>query len=141
MHLLSGKFLLTSFALAATGLPILGSVEAAAVIRAKTIMAIQCIYGLQPNGCETIFTAGAARLGVLRLPDPYFETARFIGTNRWGDDVWDVKLTHNEATYVIAPPDADGKIRYVWRFQGAPNPGCDDSVAPNIPPRLYRLCK
>jgi hypothetical protein len=115
--------------------------QAVAPSSAKTAAAIPCIYGLVSKGCDTLFAARASRFGTLRVLNPYFVSATYTGTNTSGDDVWDVKFTHNEATVVIAPPDPDGKIRYVWNFEGAPNSRCFNSVGEQVPPRMDQMCK
>jgi hypothetical protein len=36
-------------------------------------------------------------------------------------EVYAVKFAHQELTFFIAPPDADGKIRHMRLFNGAPD--------------------
>jgi hypothetical protein len=91
--------------------------------------ALKCVIGLAPPPCQTLFAAAAARIfieGTIYQID--FETIKFAGTSSSGDDVWDVKSPQGEFTYVIAPPDQDGKIRHLAILEGPPNNLCVETA-------------
>jgi hypothetical protein len=84
---------------------------------------------LAPPPCQTLFAAAADRIfieGTIHQID--FETIKFAGTSSSGDDVWDVKSPQGEFTYVIAPPDQDGKIRHLAILEGPPNDLCVETA-------------
>jgi hypothetical protein len=99
-----------------------------------TETALGCMLGYYaPQTCMSLFAANATLTTFWQInrrlhPDPYFRTARFTGTNRAGEEIWDVKFVHREETYVIAPPDSDGKIRKVTILVGPPNTPCTNLV-------------
>jgi hypothetical protein len=104
----------------------------ASVAHPKTEVALACICGMAPKGCETLFVGGAERIfgrvAWMTGPDPYFQTARYAGLTNGGDAVWDVKLMHTEETYVIYEPGQDGKIQQMSIMQGPPNRQCDNEI-------------
>lgn len=98
----------------------------------KTGLALACILGIAPNGCDKFFVGGAERVFQRVVwrggPDPYFRGAQYVKLNDAGDEVWDMKFMHSELTYVISPPDRDGKIHGLAILQGAPNSRCDNAL-------------
>jgi hypothetical protein len=146
------KFPLTAFAIMALGIglslpisalaqntagaPVTGEAPAAgaapAAAHPKTEVALACIFGMAPKGCETLFVGGAARVFQRVVwrngPNPYFQAAQYAGPNDGGDGVWDVKLMHSEETYVISQPNEDGKVQQLSIMQGAPNQQCDNEI-------------
>ena len=99
-----------------------------------TERALGCMLGYYERlTCATLFTGSASTVTFNQVnrrqwPDPYFQTARFFGVNRAGEEIWDVKFRYAEATYVIAPPASDGKIRKVAVLVGPPNAACTNLV-------------
>jgi hypothetical protein len=51
-----------------------------------------------------------------------------------GDEVWDVKLEHWERTYIISPPDQDGRVQRLLTREGPPDRQCDNLVEQRLPP-------
>ena len=99
-----------------------------------TETALGCMLGYYERlMCANLFTGNASLVTFSHVnrrqwPDPYFQTARFFGVNRAGEEIWDVKFRYAEATYVIAPPASDGKIRKVAILVGPPKAVCTNLV-------------
>ena len=99
-----------------------------------TETALGCMLGYYERlMCASLFTGSASTVTFNQVnrrqwPDPYFQTARFFGVNRAGEEIWDVKFRYMENTYVIAPPAPDGKIRKVTILVGPPKPVCTNLV-------------
>jgi len=99
-----------------------------------TETALGCMLGYyEREMCQNLFTGNASlvtfnQVNRRQWPDPYFQTARFFGVNRAGEEIWDVKFRYMENTYVIAPPAPDGKIRKVTILVGPPNSACTNLV-------------
>ncbi|HWF63047.1 MAG TPA: hypothetical protein VN685_00380 [Rhizomicrobium sp.] len=99
-----------------------------------TETALGCMLGFyERQTCVSLFTGNASLVTFNQVnrwlrPDPYFQTARFDGVNRAGEEIWDVKFRYRENTYVIAPPAPDGKIRKVTILVGPPRPACTNLV-------------
>jgi len=91
-------------------------------------MALLCVIGLGVSNttCLPLFSAAASDVflhGTI-YQGGYIETIKFTGTDRSGDDVWDVESNGSELIYVIAPPDRDGKIRRLAILQSPANNLC-----------------
>jgi hypothetical protein len=98
-----------------------------------TETALGCMLGYyERQMCVELFT-GYASVATFyqsrrQWPDPFFQTARFAGVNRAGEEIWDVKFRYSEDTYVITPPAPDGKIRKVTILVGPPKAACTNLV-------------
>jgi hypothetical protein len=135
--------------------------------RPQTEVALACLLGMAGAGCETVFVGGrfnnfydnpraltmfvAGRLisycaeeyihrGFDRCPAGALETVQYLGRNVAGDDVYLAKFMHQENTYVISQPAADGKIPALWRFSSSPiwvvrRKDLVELQAPVLPPR------
>jgi hypothetical protein len=121
----------STFAVAAAlGMSPFALAQSSNVPHAKTVSALLCLLGMAPKACTAVFIGGATLLSnQILIPwsgghNPYFRTAKYVGTNNSGEDVWDVKFMHSESTYVIAPPDPDGKIRQIAVLGGPPDRLC-----------------
>jgi hypothetical protein len=132
------KILFASLAVA--GLPSIASADTDGTAAATT-PALKCLLTHEHNGCADVFVgrAGlAARPWVWFTPNQDFAlgalvSSRYAGTETQTDayiakflngrtaDLYDVKFAHQEKTFYIAPPDPDGKIRYVLVRDGAPD--------------------
>jgi len=108
---------------------------------AGTQPALQCLLHSGPKQCEKVFVASASPKAVrwVRLnPWPTFalgpvESSNFARTISGADacdtkflngrvtDVYDVKFMHQEMTFYIERPEADGKIRYMLVRDGSPD--------------------
>ncbi|HEX4027827.1 MAG TPA: hypothetical protein VHX18_09420 [Rhizomicrobium sp.] len=101
--------------------------------RTRTEPALECLIGLEPDGCQDGFASpGAAWWNTTYCTVQYIhreldncydgrlETAEYLGTNTVGDDVYVVKYMHTYMTYVIQPPAPDGKIHWFWITRGLP---------------------
>jgi hypothetical protein len=112
--------------------------------RPGTEAALQCLLELGPKGCQEVFAA-QARPASDRWVWPNqrrdFDRGALLSSSFWGKasadnvfdqrvmtaltadefDIFDVKFAHQEWTFYIAPPDADGKIRHVAVRIGAPH--------------------
>lgn len=111
--------------------------------------ALQCLLDIGPDHCGKIFVAGAtgpARPWIypnqgLRFSIGAVQSVSYAGSildghqqsvsgkplnwKRWDlsypADIFDVKFTHQEMTFFISPPDADGKVRHMMIHGGAPD--------------------
>ena len=113
---------------------------------AESRLAFLCVVGFGPSNatCLSLFAASAsdAFLRGTIYQSGEIEAIKFAGTDRSGDDVWDVKSNGNELTYIIATPDQDGKIRRLAILEGPPNALCEETVM--IPFNLghgYESCR
>lgn len=142
MNLLSrAQFLLPACAALALGLPSPAAAADETGPHPGTQAALQCLLHNAEKGCEQVFTSVAhvqALDWVLTSPWPDFnlgaldsaDYARTISDSNVYDirflngqrtDVYDVKFLHQEMTFYIALPEADGKIRHLVIRNGAPN--------------------
>jgi hypothetical protein len=143
MKLLSGKasIALKKFPLMALAIAILGIGLSPAALaqtgngpRTKTESALDCLVGLEPDGCETVFkSATAARRSTTYCTVEYthrsldncwngpLETVEYLGTDAAKADVYDLRYMNTEATYVIFPAARHGKIPGFSIFYGSPN--------------------
>ena len=104
--------------------------------RAGTEAALQCLLRQGPPGCQDMFVGkatGPARQWTTASPNRDFnrgtlQSSQFFAPATHDNvfdervlrrqvtdemDIYDVKFAHNEWSVYIAPPDADGKIRYL----------------------------
>ena len=106
----------------------------------ETAPALHCLLDTGPNQCGKVFVARAsmaARPWIypnqnLRFSLGPLDSATYVhslsgsqlyrvGLINWdGADVYDVKFQHQEKTFYISPPEADGKIRYLAVHDGSP---------------------
>jgi len=131
-------------AIAITALGIAPAMAQGGTARPGTEEALRCLLELGPKGCEQVFTAQARRTSD-RLVWPNqardFERGPLLSSSFWGRasannvfdqrvmsgqmadefDIFDVKFAHQEFTFYVAPPDADGKIRHLSVDLGAPH--------------------
>ena len=135
------KILFASLAVAAIGLPLVASADTDGMTAAATTPALKCLLAHQHNGCADVFVGRAgqvARPWVWFTPNQDFAlgglvSSHYAGTETQTDayiakfldgrtaDLYDVKFAHQEKTFYIVPPDADGKIRYMLVRDGAPD--------------------
>jgi beta-lactamase regulating signal transducer with metallopeptidase domain len=136
---------------------------ASRVPRPKTEVALACLLGMARAGCENAFVGQASRAsrrttpyeaGRLisycagdyvhkffdRCPEGPLETVQYLGTNVGGDDVYIAKFMHQDRTYVLSQPSADGKIPALFIFRSAPawvvrRKELVELHAPVLPPR------
>ena len=104
--------------------------------RPGTEAALHCLLRQGPSGCEQMFVARAslaARPWVWQNAERDFKRGPLLFSKYFGQasadnvfdekvlhremaddmDIFDVKFTHFEWTFYIAPADANGKIRYL----------------------------
>src|SRR3954469_13913165 len=131
---------------ASVGVAVIGlSLAASAQTRvigphAETAAALLCLLQHQhDDACAQRFTASARPLAENWLfwgPDKDFKYGALVSTEFAGTqapnsyltrflsgraaDVYDVKFKHQEMTFYIAPPDADGRVQYMRIRAGGP---------------------
>ena len=97
----------------------------------RTELVLACILATTSNGYEKIYLAArnARPRGYYPSLQPFMvRSTQFAGRNDVGDEVWDVKLQHSERTYVISPPDPDGRVQRLLTRDGPPDRQCDNLV-------------
>jgi len=95
-----------------------------------------CILGTSKKGCEKISVGASNSRPVSEWPLSAFVTVRsvkFAGRNDVGDEIWDVVLGHSERTYVMSPPDQDGRVQRLLTREGPPDRQCDNLVEQLLP--------
>jgi hypothetical protein len=110
----------------------------------ETGPALKCLLETGPDDCGRMFVAAASPASrawvnpnqTLRFNLGPLVSSSYVRTISGGElykvrlttwtaaDVYDVKFQHQEKTFYISPPDADGKIRYLAVHEGSP----DDDV-------------
>lgn len=112
--------------------------------RPGTAEAMQCLAGQGPKGCDRMFVGAAgwtARQLVFASAERTFLRGPLISSTYLGQAsdsnmfdvralrgkpiretaILDVKFAHQECTFYISPPDADGKIRTLVTMLHAPH--------------------
>jgi hypothetical protein len=107
---------------------------------AATAAALQCLLAHRHEGCGQDFVGSARRPATFWLwwtatkdldlgPLVSSEYAGTQSVNAYTTkhlsgrvaDVYDVKFAHQEKSFYIARPGADGKVQYLWVRNGAPD--------------------
>ncbi len=115
---------------------------------AETAAILDCLLQHQHDLCSGRFSGGARPLAQNWLfwgPDKEFKLGPVLSTDFAGTqavnayltrflsgraaDVYDVKFKHQEMTFYIVPPDADGKIQFMRIRDGAPDEERADQFA------------
>jgi hypothetical protein len=101
----------------------------------ETAAALTCLLNQVPDSCKPKF-AGGARLqlqfwrwaGSRSVDLGPLVSSEYAGTEspnvyigKRTADVYYVKFTRQNRTFYIVPPSPDGKIRYMWNRNGAPD--------------------
>lgn len=103
--------------------------------RPKTELALVCILRLTLKGCDRVFVgpnSGPVSEWASTWFPFYVRSARYVGRNHAGDDIWDVRLLHSEKTYVLSAPNQDGRVRWMFVLDSPPDRQCDNLVGRRI---------
>ena len=101
---------------------------AAPGLRTRTEPALACLLGFASWGCRHEFFEPMVRTGPVRdcakeylngavdgvCPNGYLAAVDYLGTNVYGDDVYNVKFRHGDSAYIFERPGPNGKINRVW---------------------------